>query len=73
MPIWLRNLQSKILFNENLLRLHSNFLLHLLGVGRFDVSVACLDSQEIQHLNKVYRKKDAPTDILSFEYHQVVM
>jgi probable rRNA maturation factor len=34
--------------------------------GNFEVSVSFLDNNEIQRLNKLYRGKDAPTDVLSF-------
>lgn len=33
-----------------------------------DLSVAIVGSKEIQRLNKKYRKKDKPTDVLSFDY-----
>ncbi len=71
MPVWLRNLQRQVLFNEGLLKLQSELLLNLLGVGHFDISLACVDTEEIQHLNKIYRNKDKPTDVLSFQYHKV--
>src|SRR3989344_4958210 len=32
-----------------------------------DVSIAFVSPQEIQKINKEYRKKDNPTDVLSFE------
>lgn len=32
-----------------------------------NLSIAFVDPEEIQALNKAYRKKDAPTDVLSFE------
>ncbi len=31
-----------------------------------EISVTFVDNQQIQQLNKEYRKKDAPTDVLSF-------
>ncbi|MGN0605245.1 MAG: rRNA maturation RNase YbeY [Oscillospiraceae bacterium] len=31
-----------------------------------EVSVSFVSNKEIQHLNKLYRDKDAPTDVLSF-------
>ena len=34
--------------------------------GNFEVSVSFLDNDEIQKLNRQYRGKDAPTDVLSF-------
>ena len=35
--------------------------------GRENLSIAFVSSEEIQKLNKKYRKKDKPTDVLSFE------
>ena len=71
MPVWLHNLQRQVVFNQHLLKLHCGFLLHVLGVGRWDVSVVCVGREEIQALNQSYRKVDAPTDVLSFPYHEV--
>ena len=71
MPVWLRNFQSKVFFNEYLLKLHSLFLLHALGAGRFDVSVVCVEGKEIRELNRAYRNEDSSTDVLSFPYHEV--
>ena len=73
MSIWLRNLQTKVSFNHHLLRLHSSLLLHLLSPGssRFGVTIVCVGNEEIQQLNKVYRKINQPTDILSFPYFEV--
>lgn len=51
--------------------MHSVFLLHALGVGRFGVSVVCVDGKEIQELNRAYRNEDSSTDVLSFPYHEV--
>lgn len=34
---------------------------------RENLSIAFVDASEIQQLNKKYRKKDKPTDVLSFE------
>jgi len=33
-----------------------------------DLSIAIVGLKEIQRLNKKYRKKDKPTDVLSFDY-----
>ena len=35
--------------------------------GTEHISVAFVSPEEIQQLNKTYRKKDTPTDVLSFE------
>ncbi|MFW6030548.1 MAG: rRNA maturation RNase YbeY [Halanaerobiales bacterium] len=36
------------------------------GYSQGEISIALLDNQEIQKLNKQYREKDMPTDVLSF-------
>jgi probable rRNA maturation factor len=36
------------------------------GLGDADVAVVFVGSRAIRTLNKTYRKKDAPTDVLSF-------
>ncbi|PID84197.1 rRNA maturation RNase YbeY [Candidatus Gracilibacteria bacterium] len=36
--------------------------------GNGILNIAFLHDDEIQHLNKAYRKIDAPTDVLSFHY-----
>lgn len=71
MPVWLRNFQRKVILNEPLLKMHCCFLLNSFGVSQFDVSIVCVTTNKIQHLNKSYRKKDEPTDVLSFPYHEV--
>lgn len=37
-----------------------------LGVGSHELSITFVESQEIQDLNREYRGKDQPTDVLSF-------
>ena len=71
MPIWLKNLQSCVRFREHLLRLQCNFILHLVGASRYDVSVVCMDSESIRNLNTIYRHVDRATDVLAFPYHEV--
>ena len=71
MGVWLKNFQSRIVFNESLLRLHCSFLLHAIRAGRFDVSIVCVSDHRIQHYNNSYRGIDKPTDVLSFAYHEV--
>lgn len=71
MVVWVRNFQSAVVFCESLLKLHCTFLMHLLGAGRYDVNVVCMDGSAIQTLNKRYRAVDSPTDVLAFPYHEV--
>jgi len=71
MSLFLRNFQSKVKFNESLFKLHCNLILHLFGAWRYDLNIVCVEEKQIQQLNKKYRGIDAPTDILSFAYHDV--
>ena len=73
MVVWVRNFQRKVLLSEWILKLHSTFLLEALGAGKYDVSIVCTENREIQALNRRYRRVDAPTDVLSFPYHEVFM
>lgn len=41
-------------------------LLRLLDVAASELSVALVDDAEIQRLNRDYRRRDAPTDVLAF-------
>lgn len=41
-------------------------ILGLLNQDRVELSLALVDNQEIKKLNACYRKKDQPTDVLSF-------
>ncbi|KAJ2367528.1 hypothetical protein H4S02_000537 [Coemansia sp. RSA 2611] len=45
-------------------------LLESSGYGGWDVGVHFVDNERMQQLNRQYRKKDRPTDILSFPFHQ---
>lgn len=71
MVVWVRNFQSTVALCESLLKLHCTFLLHLLRANKFDVSVVCMETKEIQALNWRYRKVNSPTDVLAFPYHEV--
>lgn len=44
----------------------SNDVFEFLKEKRVTVSVASVSSEEIRSLNRCYRKKDTPTDVLSF-------
>lgn len=71
MVVWVRNFQTAVVFSESLLKLHCTLFMHLLGAAKYDVNVVCVDTKSIQALNRRYRAVDAPTDILSFPYHEV--
>jgi rRNA maturation RNase YbeY len=52
--------------NRALLRRRAGALLRALGLGRAELSVALVDDAEIAALNRRYRRKRGPTDVLSF-------
>ncbi|KAJ1962500.1 hypothetical protein GGI12_002612 [Dipsacomyces acuminosporus] len=46
-------------------------LLHCSGYSGWDIGVHFVDNHRIAELNRTYRDKDKPTDILSFPFHEV--
>lgn len=50
---WLENIAEKVLRKED---------------KKLDISIAIIDKEEIKKLNRKYRKKNKPTDVLSFLY-----
>lgn len=64
------NMQSKVDVSPKLETLVEDIIKYTLGAENVsknaEVSVAMLDDQYIQKLNKTYRSTDAPTDVLSF-------
>ena len=62
---------SKSLIKINVKKIESNIFLMLdfLDYNDFDIGVWFTTNRTIRSYNKTYRKKDKPTDILSFPYH----
>uniref|UniRef100_A0A8C1SQD2 YbeY metalloendoribonuclease n=1 Tax=Cyprinus carpio TaxID=7962 RepID=A0A8C1SQD2_CYPCA len=52
------------------LRKDVEVLRHIFGVQRFDMGIICVDNRRIQRINHVYRKKNQPTDVLSFPFYE---
>uniref|UniRef100_A0A8C2TPL6 YbeY metalloendoribonuclease n=1 Tax=Coturnix japonica TaxID=93934 RepID=A0A8C2TPL6_COTJA len=42
-----------------------------LGAERFDVALICAGDGLMKRLNGAYRRRNEPTDVLSFPYHRV--
>lgn len=59
---------TKNSIDEELLKRLGKYVLTQEGVKKeVYVSIAIVGEDEIQKLNRIYRKKDKPTDVLSFE------
>ncbi|MBN3314504.1 YBEY Endoribonuclease, partial [Atractosteus spatula] len=70
MSFVLRNLQRVVPLRRAKLRREVETLRQILGIQRFDLGLICVDNQRIQHINKTYRHKDTPTDVLSFPFYE---
>ncbi len=67
--ITIKNTQRKYQINIEQLRLTAQLILNELGYSDFDLGIWLTTSKTIRIYNRDYRKKDKPTDILSFPYH----
>ncbi|XP_074045985.1 endoribonuclease YbeY isoform X1 [Macrotis lagotis] len=70
MSLILRNLQSAIPIRRVPLRTRIELLRQVLGIQQFDLGVICVNNKGIQRLNETYRQNRAPTDVLSFPFHE---
>ncbi|XP_053420666.1 endoribonuclease YbeY isoform X2 [Nycticebus coucang] len=70
MSLVIRNLQRVIPIRRIPLRKKIEIVRSVLGVQKFDLGIICVDNKNIQHLNRIYREKNAPTDVLSFPFHE---
>ncbi|KAJ6665305.1 hypothetical protein lerEdw1_004354, partial [Lerista edwardsae] len=70
MSLIIRNLQSAVPLRRTPLRKKVEQLRCLLGVQGFDLGVICVSNKRIQQLNRRYKQRDAPTDVLSFPFHE---
>lgn len=71
MSLVLRNLQRAIPLRRVPLRKKIEIVRNILGVQKFDLGIICVDNKNIQHINRIYREKNIPTDVLSFPFHEV--
>ncbi|MBT3455657.1 rRNA maturation RNase YbeY [bacterium] len=56
-------------YDTERLKKSTQIILNFLGYGDFDIGILLTDNSKIQTMNKKFRGKDTPTDILSFPYH----
>jgi probable rRNA maturation factor len=71
MPVYVatRGLPSTPIKPERV-RLAGERMLEALGRSRAELSVVLCDDDTIHELNRDYRRKDRPTDVLSFAMHE---
>lgn len=67
--ITIRNSQRRIKIDVENLKKQAQFLLDVLKYGDFDLGIWLTTNKTIHQYNLEYRKKDKPTDILSFPFY----
>ncbi|XP_061923529.1 endoribonuclease YbeY-like isoform X1 [Entelurus aequoreus] len=70
MSVVVRNLQKVVPLRRARLRKDADTIRHILGIRNFDLGIVCVDDRRIQQINHTYRRKDRPTDVLSFPFHE---
>ncbi|XP_077851372.1 endoribonuclease YbeY isoform X3 [Macaca mulatta] len=70
MSLVIRNLQRVIPIRRAPLRSKIEIVRRILGVQKFDLGIICVDNKNIQHINRIYRGRNVPTDVLSFPFHE---
>jgi len=70
MPVWLRSrgLKRRSVRHDDL-RWRAEAMLESLGLKNAELSILLCDDDTIRALNRRYRKKDKPTDVLAFPMH----
>lgn len=69
--ITILNKQRKITLNAERLLHSAQVVMKELGYENFDLSILLTNNKTIRTYNREYRKKDVPTDILSFPYYKL--
>lgn len=70
MTALIKRYKTKIQCDAITMRREANILLKLLGYEDFALGILLTNNAVMQTYNKQYRKKDMPTDILSFPFHE---
>lgn len=70
MSLVIKNLQRVVPLRRVPLRRKMDLVRSILGVKKFDLGIICVDNKNIQNINRIYRNKNVPTDVLSFPFHE---
>ncbi|XP_029398338.1 endoribonuclease YbeY isoform X3 [Mus pahari] len=70
MSLVIKNLQRVVPIRRVPLRRKMDLVRSILGVKKFDLGIICVDNKTIQNINRIYRNKNVPTDVLSFPFHE---
>lgn len=68
MPAYLRNPQKALKIDSRGLKMILQEILNILSLSSYEVTVSIVSNKKIQQLNRHFRMKDYPTDVLSFPY-----
>ena len=71
MTLLLRNLQKTVVFDLPKLKTDINLLRRIFRTERYDLGVICMEDGQLREMNKMYRGRNEPTDVLSFPSHEV--
>lgn len=66
MSLVIRNLQRKVPIDIRSFRKEAERAVSLLGLDKYEVSIILVNDTRCRQLNKQFRGKDRPTDVLSF-------
>jgi len=67
--ILIKNTQRKVIISLKKLKEDAQKILRILHYDEYDLGIWITTNKTIHTYNRDYRKKDKPTDILSFSYH----
>ncbi|XP_021030865.1 endoribonuclease YbeY isoform X1 [Mus caroli] len=70
MSLVIKNLQRVVPIRRVPLRRKMDLVRSILGVKKFDLGIICVDNKTIQNINRIYRNKNVPTDVLSFPFYE---
>src|SRR5581483_1183956 len=67
--VYITNENPSIVFDLQQFELDAQNIMQLMGYADFDLSILLADNSTIQQLNRDFRHKDEPTDVLSFPFY----